>query len=83
MGRMRGSWAAGVGPIPVDGMLTSLLVCYFFINCFGFDRCRFVVVGITNTIDNIVELFLLGLCMNDWIITCFAGLEFCLAFSEF
>ena len=27
--RMRGSWAAGVGPIPVDGMLTSLLVCSF------------------------------------------------------
>ncbi|BAT74841.1 hypothetical protein VIGAN_01261000 [Vigna angularis var. angularis] len=49
----------------------------------SFDHCRLLVVGITNTIDNIVHFFLLGLCMNDWIITCFAGLEFLLAFSKF
>jgi len=29
-------------------------------------------VGITNAIDNIVQFCVLGLCMNDWIITCFA-----------
>ncbi|KAG2389735.1 Casein kinase 1-like protein [Vigna angularis] len=46
----------------------------FFINCFGFDSCRFVVVGITNTIENIVQFFsrvlllVHGVRLSNWLI---------------
>jgi len=45
VGRMRGSWPAGVGPVPVDGTLTSLVVCSSFfvyssiVLCWGLSFC--------------------------------------------